>query len=139
MHSSLGCWLKYRRLPFGTTKWFLYRFSGKSVLSILTWYREHRDQKGGLPRSRPFHCTPVRLKPAIAPNVSNSGMQFFSVGDCVRAIPCQKNENEKPNPNLMQHSTRETALLRYTLCFIIFRVSFCSDIWYLPGQDHIII
>ena len=34
-------------------------------------------KKGGLPRSRPFHCTPVWLKPAIAPNVSNSGTQFF--------------------------------------------------------------
>ena len=72
-----------------------YIVSRNGKKSILTWYREYRDQKGGLPRSRPFHCTPVRLKPAIAPNVGNSGTQFFSVGDCVRAIPRLINTKKK--------------------------------------------
>jgi len=58
---------------------------------ILTWYRRYRDQQGGSPRTRPFHCTSVGLTPAIAPNVGNSGTQFISVGVCVRANPwiCQ--------------------------------------------------
>ena len=54
---------------------------------ILTWCRENRDQEGGFSKPRPFHRTSVRLKLAIAPNVGNSGTQFFSVGVCVRANP----------------------------------------------------
>lgn len=57
------------------------------MCSILTWYREHRDQDGGFPRKRLFHCTSVGLAPAITPNVGNSGTQFICVGDCVRANP----------------------------------------------------
>ena len=55
---------------------------------ILTWYRGYRDQPGGASRKRPFHCTSVGLKPAITPNVGNSGTQFICVGVCVRANPC---------------------------------------------------
>ena len=55
--------------------------------SILTWLRGILDHEGGSSRSRPFHCTPVGLKPAIAPNVGNSGAQFLVVGICVRANP----------------------------------------------------
>ena len=40
---------------------------------ILTWHRGHCDQQGSSPRSRLFHCTLVELKPAIPPNVGNSG------------------------------------------------------------------
>ena len=29
----------------------------------------------------------AQLKPAISPNVGNSGAQFLVVGDCVRASP----------------------------------------------------
>jgi hypothetical protein len=40
-----------------------------------------RDQQGGFPRVRPFHCTEVGLTPAIIPNADNSGAQFlFSFG-----------------------------------------------------------
>ena len=36
---------------------------------------------------RPLHCTPLGLRPAISPNVGNSGAQFMVVGVCVRAAP----------------------------------------------------
>ncbi|KAK9679299.1 Ligand-gated ion channel [Popillia japonica] len=36
--------------------------------SILTWRRGYRDQQGGSPRTRPFHCTTVGLTSAITPN-----------------------------------------------------------------------
>ena len=42
-------------------------------ICILTWHRGHCDQQGSSPRSRLFHCTSVELKPAIPPNVGNSG------------------------------------------------------------------
>ena len=42
-------------------------------IGILTWHRGHCDQQGSSPRSRLFHCTSVELKPAIPPNVGNSG------------------------------------------------------------------
>ena len=45
------------------------------------------DPEGCSPRARPFHCTPVGLTLAIAPNVGDSGAQFLVVGDCVRALP----------------------------------------------------
>jgi hypothetical protein len=38
-----------------------------------------RDQQGGSPRVRPFHCTEVGLTPAIIPNADNSGAQFLPV------------------------------------------------------------
>ena len=43
-------------------------------VSILTWRRGSFDHEGSSPRSRPFHCTSVWLKPAIPPNVGNSGV-----------------------------------------------------------------
>ena len=52
------------------------------------------DHQGRSPRLRPFHCTPVGLTSAIAPNVGDSGTLFLSVGSCVRARPRQK---QKPN------------------------------------------
>ena len=39
---------------------------------ILTWHGRNHDQKGGSPRVRPFHCTSVRLTPAITPNAGDS-------------------------------------------------------------------
>ena len=54
---------------------------------ILTWHRGRRDQEGGSLRMRPLHCTPLGLRPAISPNVGNSGAQFMVVGVCVRAAP----------------------------------------------------
>lgn len=48
------------------------------------------DHQGRSPRVRPFHCTPVGLTFAIAPNVGDSGTLFLSVGSCVRARPRQK-------------------------------------------------
>ena len=36
---------------------------------------------------RPLHCTLLGLRPAISPNVGNSGAQFMVVGVCVRAAP----------------------------------------------------
>ena len=56
-------------------------------LSILTWHRLYSDPQGCGPGARPFHCTSVWLTPAIFPNVEDSGAQFISVGDCVRALP----------------------------------------------------
>lgn len=60
---------------------------GSDEQLILTWYRAHRDQDGGRPRRRLFHCTSVELMPAITPNVGNSGTQFIRAGVCVRARP----------------------------------------------------
>ena len=45
----------------------------KQKIDILTWHRGYCDQQGSSPRSRLFHCTSVELKPAIPPNVGNSG------------------------------------------------------------------
>ena len=67
---------------------FLYKWSCCEVFSfILTWHRGRRDQEGGSLRMRPLHCTPLGLRPAISPNVGNSGAQFMVVGVCVRAAP----------------------------------------------------
>ncbi|KAK9719204.1 hypothetical protein QE152_g22843 [Popillia japonica] len=33
------------------------KFRGGPPTSILTWRRGYRDQQGGSPRTRPFHCT----------------------------------------------------------------------------------
>ena len=57
------------------------------VSSILTWHRLYSDPQGCGPGARPFHCTSAWLTPAIFPNVEDSGAQFISVGDCVRALP----------------------------------------------------
>jgi hypothetical protein len=46
---------------------------------ILTWRRDYRDQQGGFPRVRPFHCTEVGLTPAIIPNADNSGRHIQRV------------------------------------------------------------
>ena len=40
----------------------------------------NRDQLGGSPRARPYHCTTVGLTLAIAPNVGDSTVQFMCVG-----------------------------------------------------------
>ena len=40
----------------------------------------NRDQLGGSPRARPFHCTSIGLTLAIAPNVGDSTVQFMCVG-----------------------------------------------------------
>ena len=55
--------------------------------SILTWHRPYNDPQGCGPGARPFHCTSVWLTTAIIPNADDSGAQFISVGDCVRALP----------------------------------------------------
>ena len=67
---------------------FLYKYSFVWECSfILTWHRGRRDQEGGSLRMRPLHCTLLGLRPAISPNVGNSGAQFMVVGVCVRAAP----------------------------------------------------
>ena len=43
---------------------------------------------------RPRHCTPLGLRPAISPNVGNSGAEFLVVGVRVRAAP-DKTKQEK--------------------------------------------
>ena len=70
-------------LSIGGTK---YR-SGVNALFILTWRRGGRDQEGGSLRKRPRHCTRLRLKLAISPNVGNSGAEFLVAGVRVRAAP----------------------------------------------------
>ena len=75
--------------PFVCFHTNIYKLAALSSI-ILTWYRADRDPPGGLPRKRPFHCTSVGLKPAITPNVGNSGTQFICVGVCVRANPWLK-------------------------------------------------
>ena len=57
------------------------------------------DPQGRSPRVRPFHCTPVGLTFAIAPNVGDSGTLFLSVGSCVRARPRPKRK-PKNRPSL---------------------------------------
>ena len=48
------------------------------------------DQLGRSPRARPFHCTPVGLTFAIAPNVGDSGALFLSVGSASALTPIFK-------------------------------------------------
>ena len=60
---------------------------------ILTWTREYRDQLGGFPRMRPFHCTSVGLTPAITPNVGDSGSLFISVGSAFALTPANSMKN----------------------------------------------
>ena len=43
---------------------------------------------------RPRHCTPLGLRPAISPNVGNSGAEFLVVGVRVRATPDEINEEK---------------------------------------------
>ena len=50
----------------------------------------NRDQQGGSPRARPFHCTSVGLTLAIAPNVDDWTVQFMCVGLRSRS-PCISN------------------------------------------------
>ena len=48
------------------------RARNRADTSILTWHGGYPDPDGGSPRVRPFHCTSVRLTPAITPNVGDS-------------------------------------------------------------------
>ena len=86
-------------------------------------------KKGDLPRSRPFHCTPLRLKPAIAPNVGNSGTQFFSVRGLRLRYPLSiiqlkkstfTNVHSLLNPVLKQHPTKNVHLYQ---SYILSRVN----------------
>ena len=68
--------LQFVRLALRTYSFspVIFTTSGKGTCSsILTWCRSHRDQQGGGPRPRLFHCTPDELTPAIVPNVDYSG------------------------------------------------------------------
>ena len=64
----------------------------------------NRDQEGGSPRKRPFHCTSVRLTPASRSNVTTLGSQFLLVGSCVRASPCKLITTNCPFLKLMIRS-----------------------------------
>jgi hypothetical protein len=52
-----------------------------------------RDQQGGFPRVRPFHCTEVGLTPAIIPNADNSGAQFLLTFSCPFCLHKSKYKN----------------------------------------------
>ena len=68
----------------------------------------NRDQEGGSPRKRPFHCTSVRLTPASSSNVTTLGSQFLLVGSCVRASPCKSITSTLPSLNFMIKSSSST-------------------------------
>ena len=52
---------------------------------------------------RPRHCTPLGLRPAISPNVGNSGAEFLVVGVRVRAAPDKTNkEKTRSEQRLLQ-------------------------------------
>ena len=52
----------------------------KNASAYLPGRGVNRDQLGGSPRARPYHCTTVGLTLAIAPNVGDSTVQFMCVG-----------------------------------------------------------
>ena len=81
----------------------------------------NRDQEGGSPRKRPFHCTSVRLTPASSSNVTTLGSQFLLVGSCVRASPCKPSTSTLPSLNFMVTST-------YHKPFHIFKLSETTSI-----------
>ena len=60
---------------------------------------------------RPRHCTPLGLRPAISPNVGNSGAEFLVVGVRVRAAPDEINEKKDESwimgPVRMRHSSHD--------------------------------
>ena len=91
---------------------------------ILTWRRGRRDQQGGSLRMRPRHCTPLRLRPAISPNVGNSGAEFLVVGVRVRAAPDKRNKKRTPKiRSCRDHSNRKFVPQLYLknsscLCFV---------------------
>ena len=92
---------------------------------ILTWRRGRRDQQGGSLRMRPRHCTPLGLRPAISPNVGNSGAEFLVVGVRVRAAPDKTNkEKTRSEQRLYRSATkcqrRETLTRRSTRVLIMF-------------------
>ena len=68
----------------------------------------NRDQEGGSPRKRPFHCTSVRLTPASSSNVTTLGSQFLLVGSCVRASPCKPIMNTLRSLSFMIRSLSST-------------------------------
>ena len=76
---------------------------------ILTWRRGRRDQQGGSLRMRPRHCTPLGLRPAISPNVGNSGAEFLVVGVRVRAAPDKTN---KEKTNFFSEGGRENVVMK---------------------------
>ena len=56
---------------------------------------------------RPRHCTPLGLRPAISPNVGNSGAEFLVVGVRVRAAPdiqIKEKTEGKENKWVKRHS-----------------------------------
>ena len=53
------------------------------------------DHQGRSPRVRPYHCTPVGLTFAIAPNVGDSGTLFLSVGSGRPRQTPTKTKNEE--------------------------------------------
>ena len=88
---------------------------------ILTWRGSKPDQRGASSRARLFHCTLIRLTPAITPNVGNSTVQFVIVGTCVRASPLQSSKKhfKKPNNFTCEHYVRTYRLAyRYTYLYV---------------------
>ena len=77
---------------------------------ILTWRRGRRDQQGGSLRMRPRHCTPLGLRPAISPNVGNSGAEFLVVGVRVRAAPDKTNKEKSLSRSCFFHLQRQCLL-----------------------------
>lgn len=64
------------------------------VIAYLPGTEINDGPDGRFSRMRLYHCTPVWLTLAIAPNVGDSGAQFMVVGDCVRALPCNKQQQQ---------------------------------------------
>ena len=79
-------------------------WQGLDIKSYLPGPGVNRDQEGGSPRKRPFHCTSVRLTPASSSNVTTLGSQFLLVGSCVRASPCKLITTNLPFQKLMIRS-----------------------------------
>jgi hypothetical protein len=63
----------YPILPYKVM--FKYLDTGDKSTSLMN---NRRDQQGGSPRVRPFHCTEVGLTPAIIPNADNSVILVFA-------------------------------------------------------------
>ena len=83
------------------------------------------DHKLPTIQSRPIHCTTNWLTLAIFTNDENSGAEFISMGDCVRAVPTQKIKCKNP---LLKHLLNEHFKISFcTKCFVLFSSNLNKD------------